>query len=102
FALVDFAGTVPGYQAGFGFLGLDAVEQPVGAGGGAGQGGQFGVEPVEVRPLLRAVWVGLFGDVLGDVFGDVADGPFGVFATGGDASGVDTAEPQDVRRLRVG
>src|SRR6266511_1174883 len=45
--------------------------------------------------------VSLLGDVLGHVFGDVADGPFGVFAAGGDAPGIDTTEPQDVGRLRV-
>src|SRR5437868_7023015 len=57
-ALVDFAGTVSGYQAGFGLLGLYPVEQPVGAGGGAGQGGEFGVEPVEMGLLRRGVRVG--------------------------------------------
>src|SRR5205085_6621102 len=101
-ALVDFAGTVPGYQAGFGLLGLYAVEEPVGAGGGAGQGGEFGVEPVEVGLLFRRVGVGLLGDVLGHVLGDVADGAFGVFGAGGDAAGVDAAEPQHVGRFPIG
>jgi hypothetical protein len=48
---VGFAFAVAGPQAGLGVLGLDAVEQPVGAARRAGGDAQFGPEPLLVALL---------------------------------------------------
>ena len=56
------------------------------------------MQPVEVPSLGVAVRGGVLVDVFGKVLGDVPDGAVGVCRAGGEAAGIDAAEPRHVRR----
>ena len=78
FAAVGLAVAMAWPLARVGVAGLDAVAEPVRAGGGAGFVAERGGEAVSVGALGVGAGVVAVGDVLGQVFGEVADAPVGV------------------------
>ena len=100
FAAVGLALAAAWPQARPGVLGLDAVAEPVRAGGGAGLVPQRVGEPGGVGGLGVGGGLVAVADVLGQVLGEVADAPAGVLRSGEHALGVEPrAEPGYVQRL---